>query len=133
MLAEIKQEIFKMLHDELHYIVTDHPYPNTLENKFPTVFLTTSNSKRMNIKGNGFICTFTFKIDIFSEYNGEKEIIDMEEEIAELFPDLMQRFDYIISVAESNFKILDDKSTAVILKHGIITYTVTTAGQYKEG
>lgn len=132
MLLEIKQEIFNMLQNELGYRVTDNPYQQELEEIFPTVFLTVSNANRVNVKNNGFICNFTFKIDIFSEYNGEKEIILMEEDIAALLPDLMERFEYIVGVSEHNFKILDDKSTSVVRKHGVILYSITAAGQYKE-
>ena len=132
MLLEIKQEIFNMLQNELGYRVTDNPYQQDLEEIFPTVFLTLSNANRVNVKNNGFICNFTFKIDIFSEYNGEKEIILMEEDIAALIPDLMERFEYIVGVSENSFKILDDKSTSVVRKHGVILYSITAAGQYKE-
>ena len=132
MLLEIKQEIFNMLQNELGYRVIDNPYQQELEEIFPTVFLTVSNANRVNVKNNGFICNFTFKIDIFSEYNGEKEIILMEEDIAALIPDLMERFEYIIGVSEHSFKILDDKSTSVVRKHGVILYSITAAGQYKE-
>ena len=132
MLLEIKQEIFNMLQNELGYRVTDNPYQQELEEIFPTVFFTVSNANRVNVKNNGFICNFTFKIDIFSEYNGEKEIILMEEDIAALIPDLMERFEYIIGVSEHSFKILDDKSTSVVRKHGVILYSITAAGQYKE-
>lgn len=132
MLLEIKQEIFNMLQNELGYRVTDNPYQQELEEIFPTVFLTVSNANRVNVKNNGFICNFTFKIDIFSEYNGEKEIILMEEDIAALLPDLMERFEYIVGVSEHSFKILDDKSTSVVRKHGVILYSITAAGQYKE-
>lgn len=132
MLLEIKQEIFNMLQNELGYRVTDNPYQQELEEIFPTVFFTVSNANRVNVKNNGFICNFTFKIDIFSEYNGEKEIILMEEDIAALIPELMERFEYIIGVSENSFKILDDKSTSVVRKHGVILYSITAAGQYKE-
>ena len=132
MLLEIKQEIFNMLQNELGYRVTDNPYQQDLEEIFPTVFFTLSNANRVNVKNNGFICNFTFKIDIFSEYNGEKEIILMEEDIAALIPELMERFEYIIGVSENSFKILDDKSTSVVRKHGVILYSITAAGQYKE-
>lgn len=132
MLLEIKQEIFNMLQNELGYRVTDNPYQQELEEIFPTVFFTLSNANRVNVKNNGFICNFTFKIDIFSEYNGEKEIILMEEDIAALIPDLMERFEYIVGVSENSFKILDDKSTSVVRKHGVILYSITAAGQYKE-
>ena len=132
MLLEIKQEIFNMLQNELGYRVTDNPYQQKLEEIFPTVFLTLSNANRVNVKNNGFICKFTFKIDIFSEYNGEKEIILMEENIAALLPELMERFEYIVGVSENSFKILDDKSTSVVRKHGVILYSITAAGQYKE-
>ena len=132
MLLEIKQEIFNMLQNELGYRVTDNPYQQELEEIFPTVFLTLSNANRVNVKNNGFICNFTFKIDIFSEYNGEKEIMLMEENIAALIPELMERFEYIVGVSENSFKILDDKSTSVVRKHGVILYSITAAGQYKE-
>ena len=132
MLLEIKQEIFNMLQNELGYRVTDNPYQQELEELFPTVFLTLCNANRVNVKNNGFICKFTFKIDIFSEYNGEKEIILMEENIAALLPELMERFEYIVGVSENSFKILDDKSTSVVRKHGVILYSITAAGQYKE-
>lgn len=71
------------------------------------------------------------KIDIFSNYDGEKEILEMEKEIFDKIPQLYE-IDGITYIRESDFRIMDDKSTGVVRKHGIITYTILSAGMLEE-
>ena len=48
---------------------------------FPQVFLRTSNIKRIYYQGVSAI-NVSFTLDLFSKYSGEKEILDLEQEIS---------------------------------------------------
>lgn len=98
--------------------------------EFPQVLLRLGTARRDNIKGT-FLNTLRFKIDIFSEYDGESELYDMEENIYNAMSELYQ-FEHVIRVQESSFRILDDKSTGVKMKHGILNYLVMICGTEEE-
>lgn len=72
-----------------------------------------------------------FKMDIFSEYDGEAEILNMEEKI---FNEMQELYDlkHVAYIQETAFRIIDDKSTGVNRKHGIITYTIIISGMEQE-
>ena len=129
MLTKIKTKLYDILATDLSYNVMDNPYENQ-ERTFPYVMLTLGNVVRDFYK-NAFQNQIKFKIDIFSEYNGEKEVFDMEEAIFEKINKLYD-IPEVTYVRESSFKIMDDKSTGTIKKHGIIQYTIITSGTYEE-
>ena len=127
-IADLKKQIYEILTDKLKYNVQDNPYEQ--QNKiFPCVILTLQNGKKDAYKNN-YVFTTTFKIDIFSNYNGEKEILDMEHEIFEALQSLYIN-EFVTYVRESGFRILDDKSTAVVRKHGVLQYTIYSVGGIK--
>lgn len=124
-IADLKKQIYEILANKLQYNVMDNPYEQG-NKTFPCVVLTLQNGKKDAYKGN-YVFTTVFKIDIFSNYNGEKEILDMEQEIFGAMQDLYKN-ELVTYVRESGFRILDDKSTAVVRKHGVIQYTIYSAG-----
>jgi hypothetical protein len=73
-----------------------------------------------------------FKIDIFSNYEGEKEVFEIEDNI---FNNLEALYDneYITAAYESSFKIIDDKTTGVLIKHGVLQVTVLSTGGLIDG
>ena len=129
MISQIKTQFYKILTEDLRYKVTDNPYGEE-QKSFPYILLTLQNAYRDKRK-NSYLYTIKMKIDIFSDYNGEKEIYDMEQAIYEKSDKLLEN-DFITYVRESSFRIMDDKSTGVMRKHGIITYTIYCAGGIEE-
>ena len=125
MISQLKTQLYQILSEDLEYNVTDNPYGDETKS-FPYVKLTLSNTRRDKRK-DAYWFNITFKIDIFSDYDGEKEILDMEEEIFEAIQKLYEN-DFVTYVRESGFHIMDDKSTGVLRKHGIINYTIYSGG-----
>lgn len=128
MVSQVKTQLYQILKD-LNYNVTDNPYGEETKS-FPYVLLTLSNTRRDKRK-DAYLFSIKFKIDIFSDYNGEKEILDMEEEIFNNIDKLYEN-EFVTYVRESAFRIIDDKSTGVLRKHGIINYTIYSAGGIEE-
>lgn len=67
---------------------------------------------------------WSFNLDIFSNYSGEKEVLDLYSQVKEAVSAL-QKEDGITYVS-TYCKIVDDKETGPVLKHGIITIEVNT-------
>lgn len=128
MVSQVKTQLYQILKD-LNYNITDNPYGEEAKS-FPYVLLTLSNTRRDKRK-DAYLFSIKFKIDIFSDYNGEKEILDMEEEIFNNIDKLYEN-EFVTYVRESAFRITDDKSTGVLRKHGIINYTIYSAGGIEE-
>lgn len=127
MINKIKVKLFDILSKDLGYNVVDNPERG--EN-FPCVFLKLGNTTR-DIFRNNFRFQIKFKIDIFSNYDGEKEILEMEEAIFNAIQSLYE-IDGVTYVRQSDFRILDDKSTSVMRKHGIITLSIVSTGMVEE-
>lgn len=122
---QIKKQIYNILSEDLKYNVMDNPY-NTKERTFPYVILNLQNVTRDSYK-NSYQYMIKYKIDIFSNYDGEKEILEMEQAIFNHMEKLYDN-EFVTYFRESSFRIMDDKSTSVTRKHGIITYTIISTG-----
>lgn len=127
LINNLKTKFYEIL-SGLNYNVVD--YPEGVGEDFPCVFLKLSSSKR-DLFNNNFKYEVKFKIDIFSDYDGDKEIIEMQEAIFEA-AQAMYEVDGVTYIRESDFRILDDKSTGVTRKHGVLVYTIYSAGMLKE-
>ena len=127
MIEQIKTKFYQILSDTLAYNVTDGEHDI---NTFPCVILRMGNITR-DRSHNVFLYQVKMKVDIFSNYDGEKEILDME---AAIFDELDTLYDLenVTYVKENSFRIIDDKSTAVVRKHGIGTYTIYLTGGLEE-
>lgn len=78
------------------------------------------------------IDNITMVIDIFSKYKGEKEILDIAENITNHIQELKTDNSNIIYIMQKDLKILDDNSTGVIKKHGVLIYTFLLSSTVEE-
>lgn len=93
---------------------------------FPQVFLRTSNIKRIYYQGVSAI-NVSFTLDLFSKYSGEKEILDLEQEISTIARNLVDTNDFIMGMGLRSCLIQDDNSTGINIKHGILIYDFVLA------
>lgn len=128
MILEIKQKFFEILTSTLGYSVYDNPQNDNTT--YPWIRFSLGNITRDTFQDN-FVYSYHFYIDIFSNYDGEKEILEMEESI---FEELQQLYEIegVTYIRENSFKILDDKSLGPVRKHGAIKYTILCNGKIKE-
>lgn len=71
-------------------------------------------------------------IDIFSKYKGEKEILDIAENITNHIQELKSDNSNIIYIMQKDLKILDDNSTGPIKKHGVLIYLFLLSSNVEE-
>lgn len=69
------------------------------------------------------IDNITLVIDVFSKYKGEKEILDITENITNHIWELKTNNPKIMYIAQKDLKILDDTATGPVKKHGVLAYT----------
>lgn len=93
---------------------------------FPQVFLRTSNIKRIYYQGVSAI-NVSFTLDLFSKYSGEKEILDLEQEISTIARNLVDTNDFIMGMGLRSCLIQNDDSTGINIKHGILIYDFVLA------
>jgi hypothetical protein len=129
MILQIKQQIYELL-TSLGYHVMDNPYL-TEERNFPYLMITLNNATRIKYK-NCYSDKIKFKIDIFSNYSGEKEVFEIEDNIYNNLEALYDN-EYVTAAYESSFKIIDDKTTGVLIKHGVLQITVLSTGGLIDG
>lgn len=118
---DVKQAIYEAI-KEYNLPLEDTPVME--RKKFPYGIFRTINVVRKRYK-NYYKAQWLFKFDIFSTYKGEKECL-------EIFDDLEQRiFNRVMSddrctFCDINHDIMDDKEQGPVTKHGIITIVVDT-------
>lgn len=93
---------------------------------FPQVFLRTSNIKRIYYQGVSAI-NVSFTLDLFSKYSGEKEILDLEQQISTIARNLVDANNFIMGMGLRSCLIQDDDSTGINIKHGILIYDFVLA------
>lgn len=64
----------------------------------------------------------TINVDIFSAYNGEKEILEIMEDISNHIQELKADNDAIMYAEQKTCRILDDNGTGPVRKHGVASY-----------
>lgn len=118
---DVKQAVYEAI-KEYNLPLEDTPVME--RKKFPYGIFRTINVVRTRYK-NYYKSQWLFKFDIFSTYKGEKECL-------EIFDDLEQRiFNRVMSddrctFCDINHDIMDDKEQGPVTKHGIITIVVDT-------
>ena len=124
MLQTVKGQLFNLI-DGLGYNITDN---GTYKEEFPWLMLRTNRFVSANSNDVRYqLCSFI--VDIFSTYNGEKEILEIVENINNHLQELRAINPYITQVSQSNLKILDDKNTGPVRKHGVAVYQfILTSG-----
>ena len=120
MLEKIKKEFYKLL-KELGYYVTDN---GEYREEFPWLMIRTNGYLALD-SFDLRVSTITLTLDIFSTYQGEKEIIDIVENIGSNLNVLKENSEVLFCYQKS-LKILDDKSTGPIRKHGVVSYVFLT-------
>lgn len=128
MIDKIKTKLYKILSNKYENQIIDNAFSN--EDKFPCIQIRLQKGDRKN-RHKGFQSVIRYQIHIFSDYEGEKEILQMESEISNQLQDFYI-IDGISYVEETSFRIIDDKSTGVMRKHGIIILAFYCEGDYQE-
>lgn len=112
----------------LGYNVSDN---GTYRDQFPWLMIKTagaSSVKALDVR----IDSYSIALDIFSTYNGEQEILNIVEHINGELPNMMTQFPQIQFVELSNLKILNDKETGPVRKHGVVVFRFILSGHYQE-
>ena len=117
MLKRIKERFYSLVKG-LNYNITDN---GTYSENFPWLMLRLGNATNLNTF-NLRVNAVSLTLDIFSTYNGELEIIDIVEDITAHLNDLIKEMPELLYAYQKTFKILDDKSTGPVRKHGIVVY-----------
>lgn len=126
MINKIKDKLFEVLSSNYENQIVDNAAA-VEEGEYPRIQIRLSTVTRDKYKGT-FQYTIRYQVHIFSDYDGEKEILNMESEIFDALEQFYE-IDGVTYVRESGFRILDDKSTGVFRKHGIISLTFYCTGE----
>lgn len=117
MLYKLKTQFYSLL-KELGYNITDSA---EYKENFPWLMLRTDGYTAFR-SFNTNVSNITLTLDIFSTYCGEKEIIEIADDIESHLSEMRQDNPEVLYCYQKTMKILDDKSTGPVRKHGIITY-----------
>lgn len=127
MLEQIKNQLCELIRS-LGYSCSDN---GTYEEEFPYLLIRTGNQQAY--RGRDFKNEYiTIIVDVFSTYNGEKEIIDINSNILNHIQSLMDTNPEITAISQSSFLIIGDKKTGPVRKHGILKYDFITASSFLE-
>ena len=126
MINKIKDKLFEVLSSNYENQIVDNGAA-VEEGDYPRIQIRLSTVTRDKYQGT-FQYTIRYQVHIFSDYDGEKEILNMESEIFDALEQFYE-IDGVTYARESGFRILDDKSTGVFRKHGIISLTFYCTGE----
>lgn len=127
MVQELKTKFYSLL-NELGYQTYDNPYTIEIKNrKLPYIQIRTADIERIN-RRDSFLNAVQFKIDVWSKYPGEKEVLEIEQKIATAAKGLYD-LDAVVFISEKSCYIIDDKSLGPVMKHMVLTWDVVLQGQ----
>lgn len=118
MLEKLKTDFYAML-VELGFNISDNR--NFEEGNSPWMILRTNGYQRVQSFGLS-ASKITLVLDIFSQYNGEREIIKVIDKIAENLEPFILQYPEVLYCFQKTVKILDDKTTGPVRKHGVVSY-----------
>lgn len=128
MLEKIKTQFVQLI-KSLGYNCTDN---GTYKENFPWLMVRTGgyqSAVSLDIRYD----VITLILDVFSQYNGEQEIIQISENIIDHLQDLRESCSEITAVGQNSMVILGDKATGPVRKHGVLTYRfILTSGLLEE-
>ena len=127
MVQKIKTELCSLVR-ELGYNITDN---GAYVEQFPWLMARLGAHNRVDTADTR-IESITIVIDIFSKYKGEKEILNIAEDITNHIQRIRQNNPKIMFIAQKDLKILDDKATGIVKKHGVLIYQFLTTGMLNE-
>ena len=117
MVQKIKTKLCSLVRS-LGYNITDN---GAYVENFPWLMARLSNHKRVDTRDTR-IDNISITIDIFSKYKGEKEILDIVENITNNIQTMRKENPEIMYISQASLKILDDNKTGIVKKHGVLTY-----------
>ena len=117
MLSQLKTQFYSLIKEKGYNITDNAEY----REKFPWLMLRTNGYQVLN-SFNMKMSNATLVLDIFSQYSGEKEIIEIVEDIQSLLVELQNTNPDILFAYQKSLKILDDKATGPVRKHGVVVY-----------
>lgn len=118
MLEKLKIDFYNLIAG-LGFSISDTR--NYEDNKSPWLMLRTGGYQRshsLDVKTS----KITLVLDIFSQYNGEREIIQAVEKIADNIDGFISSHPEILVCQQKTMRILDDKATGPVRKHGVVSY-----------
>ena len=130
MVQRLKTDLCSLVR-ELGYNITDN---GAYVENFPWLMVRLGAYSREDIM-DARIDNITLIIDVFSKYKGEKEILDIAENITNHIQEIKTDNPSIIFIWQKDLKILDDNSTGPVKKHGVLAYSFllsSTLGEDKE-
>lgn len=127
MVQKIKTELCSLVR-ELGYNITDN---GAYVEQFPRLMARLGAHNRVDTIDTR-IESIVMVIDIFSKYKGEKEILDIAENITNHIQKIRQDNPEIMFIAQKDLKILDDNSTGIVKKHGVLMYQFLTTSMLEE-
>ena len=127
MVQKIKTELCSLVRG-LGYNITDN---GAYVENFPWLMVRLTDHNRVETIDTR-IDVITLTIDIFSKYKGEKEILDIVEDISNHIQNIRKNNIEIMFIAQKGLKILDDKSTGIVKKHGVLTYSFLLSSNQEE-
>lgn len=129
MLSSIKTKFCEFLRS-LEYNVSDN---GTYREEFPWLMLRTGDAKVLKSRDLD-MTEARLIVDIFSTYNGEKEILDIVDNINDSIRHFINENDFIQYAAMRSLRIIDDPSTGPVRKHGVATFSfILTQGDENDG
>lgn len=117
MLIDLKKKFYSLIRN-LGYNITDN---GAYVENFPWLMLRLTDSQMLQ-SVDTTINRVVFTLNIFSTYVGEQEILEIVENINNNLQSFQNENPEILFAYQKMFKILDDKETGPVKKHGIINY-----------
>ena len=117
MVSRIKTQLYDLI-TGLGYRVAD-VRPNS--EPFPWLLIRTGGHTRTDTMDLRYDM-ITINVDIFSAYNGEKEILEIIENISNHIQELKLTNETIIYIEQKTCRIIDDNKTGPCRKHGIVSF-----------
>lgn len=129
MVSRIKTQLYDLI-TELGYRVADN---RNNQEPLPWLLIRTGGHNRTDSLGLRYDI-ITINVDIFSAYSGEKEILEIAENIANNLQKLKLQNDTIVYAEQKTCKVLDDNKTGPVRKHGVLSYRfLCTSGTAEKG
>ena len=127
MVQKVKIELCSLIR-QLGYNITDN---GAYVENFPWLMARLNGHNRVDTMDMR-IDDIYITIDIFSKYKGEKEILDIVENITNHIQKIRKDNPEITYIAQYDLKVLDDNKTGPVKKHGVLTYEFLLSSTLKE-
>lgn len=127
MVQKLKTDLCSLV-KSLGYNITDN---GAYVENFPWLMVRLGAYQRLDVR-DVRTDAITLVIDIFSKYKGEKEILDIAQNITDHIWSLRENNPAIMFVSQKDLKILDDNKTGVVKKHAVLAYQFLLSSSIEE-